>query len=72
MSFYKSIPGAQAVVASMSNRPVANSRGFRMANYDRIEPVFNQQLNDALEGKTPPVAALNNAASQARSIATQR
>jgi len=72
VSFYKSIPGAQAVVASMSTRPVANSRGFRMANYDRIEPVFNQQLNDALEGKTPPVSALNNAANQARSIATQR
>ena len=72
VSFYKSIPGAQAVVASMSTRPVANSRGFRMANYDRIEPVFNQQLNDALEGKTPPVSALNNAANQARAIATQR
>lgn len=56
----------------MSARPVANSRGFRMANYDRIEPIFNQQLNDALEGKTPPVSALNNAANQARAIATQR
>lgn len=72
VSFYKSIPGAQSVIASMSNRPASNSRGFRMANYTRIEPVLNQQLNDAFEGKVPPVAALNNAASQARSIAAQR
>lgn len=43
-----------------------------MANYERIEPVLNQQLNEAFEGKVPPVAALNNAASQARSIAAQR
>ena len=33
VSFYKSIPGAQAVIASMSARPSASSRGFRMANY---------------------------------------
>ena len=32
VSFYKSIPGAQAVIAS-SARPSASSRGFRMANY---------------------------------------
>ena len=72
VSFYKSIPGAQAVIASMSARPSASSRGFRMANYTRIEPVLNQQLTDAFEGKTPPMAALNNAANQARTIATQR
>ena len=52
VSFYKSIPGAQAVIASMSARPSASSRGFRMANYTRIEPVLNQQLTDAFEGKT--------------------
>ncbi len=56
----------------MRTQPTTNSRGFRMANYTRIEPVLNQQLNDAFEGKVPPVAALNNAASQARSIAAQR
>lgn len=72
VSFYQSIPGGQAVAASMRNRLPATSRGFRMAHYDRIEPVLNQQFNDALEGKTPPVSALNNAASQARKIASQR
>jgi multiple sugar transport system substrate-binding protein len=72
VSFYDRIPGVQALIASMRTQPGTNSRGFRMANYTRIEPVLNQQLNDAFEGKVPPVAALNNAASQARTIAAQR
>jgi multiple sugar transport system substrate-binding protein len=50
----------------------ANSRGFRMDHYERIEPILNQQLNDAIDGKTPPVAALTNAAAQAKAIAEQR
>ncbi|MBO9328032.1 glycerol-3-phosphate ABC transporter substrate-binding protein [Achromobacter pulmonis] len=72
VSFYERIPGVQSLIASMSSQPTTNSRGFRMANYERIEPVFNTQLNEAFEGKVPPVAALNNAANQARSIAAQR
>jgi len=72
VSFYSKIPGAQAFVASMSAKPVQNSRGFRMANYERIEPVLNKELTDAFDGKVPPVSALNNAAAQARTIATQR
>jgi multiple sugar transport system substrate-binding protein len=71
VSFYNRIPGAQQVVANM-RAPSANNRGFRMAHYERIEPILNQQLNDAIDGKTPPVAALTNAASQAKAIAEQR
>lgn len=72
VSFYDRIPGAQMLVDNMSAVPTETSRGFRLTNYSRIEPVLNQQLNDALEGKTPPVAALNNASSQARAIGLQR
>ncbi len=72
VSFYDKIPGAQQVVASLRNPIAANSRGFRIANYDRIENVLNVQLTDALDGKTPPVAALNNALGQARNLAAQR
>ncbi|MFJ1302359.1 extracellular solute-binding protein [Pseudomonadota bacterium AL_CKDN230030165-1A_HGKHYDSX7] len=72
VSFYDKVPGAHQLIASMRAQPAPNGRGFRIANYDRIEPVFNAQLQDAFDGKTPPVAALNNAASQARTIATQR
>ncbi|ARP87210.1 extracellular solute-binding protein [Bordetella genomosp. 9] len=72
VSFYKNIPGAQEVVANMRAQPPATARGFRVANYDRIEPVLNRELDQALDGKTPPVAALTSAVSQARAIAQQR
>lgn len=72
VSFYDKIPGAQQLVASLRTPLPANGRGFRIANYDRIESALNTQLTDAFDGKTPPVAALNNAAGQARSIAAQR
>jgi len=47
-------------------------RGFRMANYDRVEPVLSAELDKALDGSTPPVAALNSASDQARKIVQQR
>lgn len=72
VSFYDRMPGAQQIVASMRAQPSASGRGFRIANYERIESAFNQQLEDAFAGRTPPVAALNNAASQARLIAQQK
>ncbi|ARP94746.1 extracellular solute-binding protein [Bordetella genomosp. 13] len=72
VSFYERMPGAQQIIASMRSQPAASSRGFRMANYDRIEPVLNRELDEALEGRTPPMAALNSAATQARAIAQQK
>jgi multiple sugar transport system substrate-binding protein len=72
VSFYDRVPGAQILVDNMSAVLAETSRGFRLTNYSRVEPVLNQQLNDALEGKTPPVASLNNASSQARAIGLQR
>ncbi|WP_144638501.1 extracellular solute-binding protein [Bordetella genomosp. 13] len=72
VSFYDRMPGAQQLVAAMRNQPTSSGRGFRMNNYDRIEPVLSRGLDEALEGRTPPMAALNNAAAQARSIAQQK
>jgi len=72
VSFYDKTPGTHSVIDSMRGTVSATSRGFRIANYGRIEPVLSQQLSDALDGKTPPVAALNNASGQARSISLQR
>jgi multiple sugar transport system substrate-binding protein len=72
VSFYNRVPGAQQIVANMRNQPPVNSRGFRVANYERIEPILSRELTDAIDGKTPPVAALNNAAAQARTIVQQR
>jgi multiple sugar transport system substrate-binding protein len=72
VSFYSRIPGVQKMVDALRSQPPSTARGFRMANYERIEPVLSQELNDALDGKTPPVAALNNAAAQAKSISQQK
>lgn len=72
VSFYDKVLGAKAVVASMTGKAPNTSRGFRMKNYDRVEPVLNTELNQALDGQTPPVAALNSASEQARKIVQQR
>jgi multiple sugar transport system substrate-binding protein len=72
VSFYSRIPGAQAVVANMRSQTPVTARGFRVNNYDRIEPVLSRELDEAFDGKTPPVAAMTNAINQARSIAQQR
>jgi len=72
VSFYDKVPGAHALVQSMLGKSASTSRGFRMANYDRVEAVLNDELNEAFDGKTPPVAALNRAADQARKLAQQR
>ena len=69
VSFYSRIPGAQAVVATMSGPTPATSRGFRMNNYERIQAVFGQALDDAFADKVTPMAALESAAFQARSLA---
>src|SRR5690606_4167690 len=72
VSFYGKVPGAHALVQSMLSKSASTSRGFRMANYDRVESVLNNELNEAFDGKTPPVAALNRAVDQARKLAQQR
>src|SRR3546814_21040625 len=58
VSFYDKVPGAHAIVESMLGKSLSTSRGFRLANYDRVEAVLHSELNDAFDAKTPPVAAL--------------
>ncbi|MVW72248.1 extracellular solute-binding protein [Bordetella sp. 15P40C-2] len=72
VSFYNKVPGAKALVDSLRGNLASTSRGFRMAHYDRIQPILNSELNQALAGTTPPVAALNKASDQAKKIAQQR
>lgn len=72
VSFYDKVPGVKTLVQSMTGASNATSRGFRMKHYDRIEPILNDELNMALDGVTPPMAALNNASAQARKIVQQR
>jgi len=72
VSFYARIPGAQQLVESMRGAPAALNRGFRLANYARVEPVLNKEFEAALSGQVPPMQALNQAADQSRAIMQQR
>ena len=72
VSFYNRIPGAQQLVESLRAAPGAVNRGFRLANYARIEPVLNKEFDAALSGNVPPVQALNEAADQSKAIMQQR
>jgi multiple sugar transport system substrate-binding protein len=69
--FYDRIPGAKQVVDSMREVNDKNSRGFRLRNYPRIEPILSGELDAALSGKTPPVAALTMAQDASVRIANE-
>ena len=72
VSFYDKYPGSHNVIASMRAQPGPNGRGFRVKNYDQILPILNREVNDALEGKKPPVASLGAAANAAKSLSSQK
>jgi multiple sugar transport system substrate-binding protein len=72
VSFYDKYPGAHNLIASMSGQPGPNGRGFRMQNYENILPVLNREVDDALEGKKAPVAALSAAAEAAKSLSQKK
>lgn len=65
-AFYDRIPGIRQVVDSMRVVKDVNSRGFRLRNYPRIEPILSREFDAALSGKTPPVEALTIAVDQAK------
>ncbi len=69
VSYYNRIPGAQAVIASMSGPESPINRGFRLNHYDRIQAVFANALDQAFADKMTPMAALELAAMQAHSLA---
>jgi multiple sugar transport system substrate-binding protein len=50
----------------MRNVKDVNSRGFRLRNYPRIEPILSREFDAALSGNTPPVEALTKAVDQAK------
>lgn len=65
-AFYDRIPGARQLVDSMRSVKDPNSRGFRLRDYPRIEPILSREFDAALSGNTPPVEALTKAVDQAK------
>lgn len=70
-AFYDRIPGVRQLVDSMRVVKDVNSRGFRINNYPRIEPILSRELDAALSGATPPVEALTKAVDQAKLLAQE-
>jgi multiple sugar transport system substrate-binding protein len=70
-AFYDRIPGVRQLVDGMRVVKDVNSRGFRMNNYVRIEPILSREFDAALSGATPPVEALTKAVDQAKLLAQE-
>jgi len=68
VAFYDKVPGARNVIASMKNGNQKNSRGFRIKNYERVEAIMSREFDAALNGKTPPVQALNIAINESKPL----
>ena len=65
-AFYDRILGARQLVDSMRGVNDVNSRGFRLRNYPRIEPILSTEFDAALSGNTPPVEALTKVVDQSK------
>jgi multiple sugar transport system substrate-binding protein len=70
-AFYDRIPGVRQLVDGMRVVKDVNSRGFRMNNYVRIEPILSREFDAALSGATPPVEALTKAVDQAKLLSQE-
>ncbi|MGG4775027.1 extracellular solute-binding protein [Alcaligenaceae bacterium 429] len=71
-SYYENLGDWKALVDVYERNPENTTRGFRVNNYHQIRAMFNLTLEDALDGKTPAVAALRVAAEEANKIANAR
>lgn len=68
VSYYKSLPGADAVVRAMSNPPAKFTRGFRLNNYDRVTDIINSELNAVWSGVKPPKQGLDDAVARSSAV----
>ncbi|WP_375539314.1 extracellular solute-binding protein [Sheuella amnicola] len=70
VAFYDRVPGARKLVQDLSTGTEKNSRGFRINNYPKVEAILDRELNSALKGNTPPVAALNISMEESKPLMT--
>ncbi len=68
VSFYKNIPGAEAVVRAMANPPAKFTRGFRLNNYGRVVSIIDSELNAVWNGIKPPKQGLDDAVARAAAV----
>lgn len=68
VSFYRSIPGAQQVVARMQQTPSPNSRGIRLPKYEAVQAILNEETAAAFNGKKPPMKAQADAVQRSTAV----
>ncbi|MCQ9616752.1 extracellular solute-binding protein [Paenalcaligenes niemegkensis] len=70
--YYKDLGNWRDLVAIYEKNPENTTKGFKVHNYHQIRAMFNQTLQNALEGKQPAVTALRLAASEANKLANTK
>lgn len=71
-SYYKNLGQWRELVASYAQKPENTARGFKIHNYHQIRAIFNNTLQNALEGKQPAMTALQSAAAEANKLIKQK
>lgn len=70
--YYGPIGEWKSLVAVYNQKPEATTRGFKVHNYHLIRALFNQTLDEALNGQKTAITALEEAATQANKLMAQR
>ncbi|GAA4322870.1 extracellular solute-binding protein [Pigmentiphaga soli] len=68
VSYYKNLPGAEAVISAMSNPPGKFTRGFRLSHYDAVSRILDEELDDVWSGRKPPKQGLDDAVARANAL----
>lgn len=66
--YFNQLGDWRGMVVTYSQKPENTTRGFKVHNYHQIRAVFNNSLQNALEGKQPAVTALQTAAAEANQL----
>ncbi|HLS17681.1 MAG TPA: extracellular solute-binding protein [Paenalcaligenes sp.] len=70
--YYTPMGEWKEIVAVYGQPPAATTRGFKVNNYHLIRAMFNQTLEEALNGEQTAISALESAAKQANQLMAQR
>lgn len=70
--YYAPIGEWKEIVSVYGQAPEATTRGFKVNNYHLIRAMFNQTLEEALNGQQTAISALESAANQANKLMAQR
>ncbi|HLR82576.1 MAG TPA: extracellular solute-binding protein [Paenalcaligenes sp.] len=70
--YYAPLGEWKEIVTVYGQAPEATTRGFKVNNYHLIRAMFNQTIEEALNGRQTAISALESAANQANQLMAQR